>query len=79
MVMETKTTFSAAAASENTRNDSTEQPPDLEALGRQRPVVFKTMLSEIGFCFSLLASMFMAVRNVIINASQEGLANTGMC
>lgn len=33
----------------------------VEKLGRQRPEVFKTMWHEFGFCFSLLASMLMAV------------------
>ncbi|KAL3421673.1 MFS multidrug transporter [Phlyctema vagabunda] len=33
---------------------------EIEKLGRQRPETFKSRLSEIGFCFSLLASMFMA-------------------
>jgi hypothetical protein len=34
---------------------------DIERLGRQRPAAFRTSFAEIGFCFSLLASMFMAV------------------
>lgn len=34
---------------------------DIEKLGRQRPDAFRTSFAEIGFCFSLLASMFMAV------------------
>ena len=34
---------------------------DIERLGRQRPDAFRTSFAEIGFCFSLLASMFMAV------------------
>ncbi|KAI8288115.1 Efflux pump terJ [Colletotrichum sp. SAR11_240] len=33
---------------------------DVELLGRQRPAVFKSQWSEIGFCFSLLGSMLMA-------------------
>ena len=33
----------------------------VEKLGRQRPEVFKTVWHELGFCFSLLASMLMAV------------------
>lgn len=32
----------------------------IERLGRQRPAKFKTIWTEIGFCFSLLASMVMA-------------------
>ena len=32
----------------------------IEQLGRQRPVKFETKWTEIGFCFSLLASMVMA-------------------
>jgi hypothetical protein len=34
---------------------------DIERLGRQRPEAFRTAFAEIGFCFSLLSSMFMAV------------------
>ena len=34
---------------------------EIERLGRQRPDNFKTAWAEVGFCFSLLASMFMAV------------------
>lgn len=34
---------------------------DVEFLGRQRPAVFKSQWSELGFCFSLLGSMLMAV------------------
>lgn len=37
----------------------------IERLGRQRPVKFRTVWTEIGFCFSLLASMVMAVRSVL--------------
>jgi hypothetical protein len=33
----------------------------IEQLGRQRPAKFSTGWIEIGFCFSLLASMVMAV------------------
>ncbi|KAK2059011.1 major facilitator superfamily transporter [Colletotrichum caudatum] len=33
---------------------------DVEFLGRQRPVVFKSQWAELGFCFSLLGSMLMA-------------------
>ena len=33
----------------------------IERLGRQRPEKFTTIWQEIGFCFSLLASMIMAV------------------
>ena len=36
----------------------------IERLGRERPAKFKTAWTEIGFCFSLLASMVMAVRNL---------------
>jgi hypothetical protein len=34
---------------------------DLEALGRRRPDIFSTIWTELGFCFSLLTSMMMAV------------------
>lgn len=40
------------------------QEIDIEALGRQRPAVFGTIWSELGFCFSLVASMLMAVRRL---------------
>ncbi|KAF7563087.1 hypothetical protein G7046_g1016 [Stylonectria norvegica] len=33
---------------------------DVEVLGRQRPPVFGSRWSELGFCFALLGSMFMA-------------------
>lgn len=36
----------------------------IERLGRQRPSKFKTIWTEIGFCFSLLASMVMAVSSI---------------
>jgi hypothetical protein len=35
-------------------------PSDIERLGRERPDAFKTIWVEIGFCFSLLGSMFVA-------------------
>jgi MFS family permease len=44
------------------RIDSVEDlQSQVEKLGRQRPEVFKTIWHELGFCFSLLASMLMAV------------------
>lgn len=43
---------------------------DIERLGRQRPNAFPTAFTEIGFCFSLLASMFMAVGYFCLNISQ---------
>ncbi|GMF70374.1 unnamed protein product [Aspergillus oryzae] len=36
----------------------------LEQLGRQRPAIFANNVIEIGFCFSLLASMLLAVRDL---------------
>ena len=36
----------------------------VERLGRERPAIFKTLWREVGFCFSLLASMVMAVSAV---------------
>ena len=33
----------------------------IERLGRERPEKFKTLWAEIGFCYSILASQFMAV------------------
>ena len=45
-----------------TRNENVEDVQlQVEKLGRQRPEVFKTCWHELGFCFSLLASMLMAV------------------
>lgn len=35
---------------------------DIERLGRKRPEMFGTTVAELGFCFSLLASMVMAER-----------------
>lgn len=34
---------------------------DVEVLGRQRPAVFGSWLSEVGFCSSLLGLMLMGV------------------
>ena len=34
----------------------------IEKLGRERPAKFKTALAEILFCYSVIASQFMAVR-----------------
>jgi MFS family permease len=35
-------------------------PSEIERLGRERPEVFKSIWVEIGFCFALLGSMFVA-------------------
>ncbi|KAF2272513.1 MFS general substrate transporter [Westerdykella ornata] len=35
-------------------------PSEIERLGRERPDAFKTIWVELGFCFSLLGSMFIA-------------------
>jgi MFS family permease len=35
-------------------------PSEIERLGRERPDAFKTIWVELGFCFSLLGSMFVA-------------------
>lgn len=35
-------------------------PSDIERLGRERPEVFKSLWVELGFCFALLGSMFVA-------------------
>jgi MFS family permease len=35
-------------------------PSDIERLGRERPEVFKSIWVELGFCFALLGSMFVA-------------------
>lgn len=36
----------------------------IQRLGRERPRIFKSLWAEIGFCYSILASMFMAVSNL---------------
>ena len=44
------------------RNERVEDlSAQVEKLGRQRPDVFRSIWHELGFCFSLLASMLMAV------------------
>ena len=43
--------------------------------GRQRPAKFNTIWTEIGFCFSLLASMVMAVNTL---SSQNGEDSTAI-
>ncbi|KAF1941777.1 MFS general substrate transporter [Clathrospora elynae] len=35
-------------------------PSDIERLGRERPEVFTSLFHEVGFCFALLGSMFVA-------------------
>ncbi|KAF1962287.1 MFS general substrate transporter [Byssothecium circinans] len=35
-------------------------PSDIERLGRQRPEAFHSLIVEVGFCFSLLGSMFVS-------------------
>lgn len=54
---------SSPRASAQGPSDAEAQPQeiDVEALGRQRPPIFKTIWAELGFCFSLVASMLMAV------------------
>lgn len=42
----------------------------IERLGRERPAKFKTVWTEIGFCFSLLASMVMAVSDLFAHMSE---------
>lgn len=60
--------MSTSPESDTERNVSpTAQDPatfgkvDLERLGRQRPETFKTAISEIAFCTSMLVSMLMSV------------------
>ena len=47
----------------------------IERLGRERPAKFRTVWTEIGFCFSLLASMVMAVRNLFVLTSERQKLN----
>lgn len=42
--------------------DEESEQERIERLGRERPPNFKTLWAEIGFCYSILASQFMAVR-----------------
>lgn len=53
----------SARASATGQGDVEVQPQriDIEALGRQRPPIFKTIWAELGFCVSLVGSMLMAV------------------
>lgn len=46
------------------QDPTTFQKVDLERLGRQRPETFKTALSEIMFCTSMLVSMLMSVSSI---------------
>ena len=41
-------------------------PDDLPTLGRQRPEVFKSIWGEIGFCFAITMSIFIAVRILVL-------------
>lgn len=53
-------------------------PSEIERLGRERPEAFKSIWVEIGFCFSLLGSMFVAEYftsgfNLLLPALSESL------
>lgn len=60
---QTPKSHSSSSASPGRPGDYEAQPKgiDVEALGRQRPAAFKSIWSELGFCFSLVISMLMAV------------------
>lgn len=56
----------------------TYSPSEIERLGRERPDAFKSIWVELGFCFSLLGSMFVAEYfisgfNVLLPALTEAL------
>jgi MFS family permease len=55
---------SAASTQEKAEEGSPQHtsytPTDIERLGRERPDVFRSLWHELGFCFSLLGSMFVA-------------------
>lgn len=69
LASEPQTPKSHGSASPGRPGDSEAQHKgiDVEALGRQRPTAFKSIWSELGFCFSLVASMLMAVSNHSLN------------
>lgn len=53
-------------------------PSEIERLGRERPDAFQSIWVELGFCFSLLGSMFVAEYfisgfNVLLPALSEAL------
>lgn len=52
-------------ATEPSQNEAdqqyTQDAANLEQLGRERPATFTNRWVELGFCFSLLASMMLAV------------------
>ena len=45
----------------------------IEKLGRERPAKFKTALAEILFCYSVIASQFMAVSPLLVNVELQAL------
>ena len=45
-----------------TESEESERAP-IERLGRERPAKFKSIWAEVGFCYSIVASQFMAVGN----------------
>lgn len=53
--------FACPATEPETGADAETTDARIERLGRQRPEQFKTLTAEIGFCFSLLGSMALAV------------------
>ena len=44
----------------------------IEKLGRERPAKFKTALAEILFCYSVIASQFMAVSPLLVHVEATG-------
>lgn len=65
-------------ASPLTSRGASYTPSEIERLGRERPEAFKSIWVELGFCFSLLFSMFIAEYfisgfNVLLPALSEAL------
>ena len=55
----------------------------IERLGREKPEVFKSLWAEVGFCYSILASQFMAVSDSYISSTTAMTVslrlNTDLC
>ena len=54
-------TIDTAGSSHRDVEASDSEKVRIERLGRERPTAFTSVVSEIGFCYSLIASQFIAV------------------
>ena len=68
-------TSNEVAEGEHLREDQSQQHDNresdrarVERMGREKPEMFKSLWAEVGFCYSILASQFMAVSDSYISS-----------